>query len=145
MPTLCSDFIPAGKGIVLHSENGVIGYGRLAGEGEENPFAVNAGGQHVVLEPYASIVRHDDSFAVVRKGLLDVAVLGAYEVGANGDLANWKLAGRKGAVIGSAHFESSLAPPLRVVCSIITNTRWAQAAMSIAPPIPPPLRPASSS
>jgi 3-oxoacid CoA-transferase len=102
MPTLCSDFIPAGQNIVLHSENGVIGYGRLAGEGEEDPFAVNAGGQHVVLEPYASIVRHDDSFAVVRKGLLDVAVLGAYEVGANGDLANWKLAGRKGGGIGGA-------------------------------------------
>ena len=102
MPTMCSDFIPAGQDIVLHSENGVIGYGRLAGQGEEDPFAVNAGGQHVLLEPYASIVRHDESFAVVRQGMLDVAVLGAYEVGANGDLANWKTGGRKGGGIGGA-------------------------------------------
>jgi 3-oxoacid CoA-transferase len=102
MPTMCSDYIPAGQGIILHSENGVIGYGRLATAGEESPYLVNAGGQHVILEPYASIVHHADSFSVVRKGMLDVAVLGAYEVGANGDLANWKTAGRKGGGIGGA-------------------------------------------
>jgi 3-oxoacid CoA-transferase B subunit len=99
---MCSDYIPSGRDIILHAENGVIGYGRLANEEEASPYLVNAGGQHVVLEDYASIVHHSDSFAVVRSGMLDVAVLGAYEVGANGDLANWKTAGRKGGGIGGA-------------------------------------------
>ena len=121
MPTMCSDFIPAGSGIVLHSENGVIGYGRLAGPDEADPNAVNAGGAHVLLEPHASIVRHDDSFAVVRKGLLDVAVLGAYEVGANGDLANWKVAGRKGGGIGGAMDIAACAQ--RVFVMMEHNTR----------------------
>jgi 3-oxoacid CoA-transferase B subunit len=106
MPTMCSDYIEAHKNIILHSENGVIGYGRMRSEGEVLPewgtYSVNAGGQQVDLQPYASIVHHSDSFAIVRKGMLDVAVLGAYEVGANGDLANWKTAGRKGGGIGGA-------------------------------------------
>ena len=102
MPTMCSSYLPAEKTIILHSENGVIGYGREATLDEATPYVVNAGGQPVLLQEFASIVHHGDSFAIIRKGMLDVAVLGAYEVGANGDLANWKLAGRRGGGIGGA-------------------------------------------
>jgi 3-oxoacid CoA-transferase B subunit len=80
----------------------VIGYGRNATDEEAGPYTVNAGVTPVLLEPFASIVHHADSFALVRQGMLDAAILGAYEVAANGDFANWKLAGRKGGGIGGA-------------------------------------------
>jgi 3-oxoacid CoA-transferase B subunit len=102
MPTLCSDFIPEGRFIVFHSENGVIGYGPNTTVEEATPYVVNAGVQPVLLMPYASIVHHSDAFGVIRRGLLNVGVLGAYEVSTNGDFANWKTAGRKGGGIGGA-------------------------------------------
>jgi 3-oxoacid CoA-transferase B subunit len=102
MPTMCSDFIPVDRRVIFHSENGVIGYGRRATEEEVGPYIVNAGVQPVELTPYASIVHHADSFALIRGGRLNAAVLGAYEVAANGDFANWRLAGRKGGGIGGA-------------------------------------------
>ena len=102
MPTLCSDFVPAGRRVIFHSENGVIGYGRNAAPEEADPHVVNAGVNPVVLEPFASILHHADAFAVIRRGLLDVGVLGAYEAAANGDFANWKTAGRFGGGIGGA-------------------------------------------
>ncbi len=102
MPTMCSDYVPSDRAIILHSENGVIGYGPMASEEETGPYVVNAGVQPVLLTPYASIVHHADSFAIVRSGRIDVAVLGAYEAASNGDFANWKVAGRKGGGIGGA-------------------------------------------
>jgi len=103
MPTMCSDFLPADRFIVLHSENGLIGYGRNATVEEATPYVVNAGTFPVLLQPFASIVHHADAFAVIRSGRLDVGVLGAYEVGANGDLANWKTSReKKGGGIGGA-------------------------------------------
>jgi len=102
MPTMCSDHVPAGREVIFHSENGIIGYGRHAVGDEISPYLVNAGGETVILEPGGAIVHHADSFGVVRSGRIDAAVLGAYEVGANGDVANWKLAGAKGGGIGGA-------------------------------------------
>ncbi len=102
MPTMCSDFLPAGRSVIFHSENGVIGYGRTATVEEATPYVVNAGVQPVLLADFASIVHHSDAFGIIRRGLLDVAVLGAYETAANGDFANWKTAGRKGGGIGGA-------------------------------------------
>jgi len=102
MPTLCSDFIPAERTVILHSENGVIGYGRIATVAEAGPYIVNAGLQPVLLRPFASIMHHADGFGVIRAGHLDVGVLGAYEAAMNGDFANWKTAGRKGGGIGGA-------------------------------------------
>jgi 3-oxoacid CoA-transferase B subunit len=102
MPTMCSDFVPRDREIILHSENGVIGYGRNATVEEAGPYIVNAGVFPVLLEPYACIVHHADAFGVIRRGMLDVGVLGAYEVAVNGDFANWKTAGRKGGGIGGA-------------------------------------------
>ena len=102
MPTLCSNYDFGEKDSVFHSENGVIGYGLLAPEGEEDLHLVNAGGQYVTLKQGAAIVHHADSFSLIRGGHLDVTVLGAYEVAENADFANWKTAGRKGGGIGGA-------------------------------------------
>ena len=103
MPTMCSDYVPADRTVVFHAENGVIGYGPRAATMEEaSPDLTNAGGQAVTLKNYASFVHHADSFALVRRGLLSAAVLGAYEVGANGDIANWRLPGNRGGGIGGA-------------------------------------------
>lgn len=102
MPTLCSNYNFRGKTIIFHSENWVIGYGPLAAEGNEDRHLVNAGGQYVTLNSFASIVHHADAFAIIRAGLIDVTVLGAYEVSENGDFANWKLPGKKGGGIGGA-------------------------------------------
>jgi 3-oxoacid CoA-transferase B subunit len=103
MPTMCSDFLPADKFIVLHSENGLIGYGRAASVEEAGPYVVNAGVLPVLLLDYAAILHHADAFGVIRGGRLDVGVLGAYEVAANGDFANWKTGvDKKGGGIGGA-------------------------------------------
>ena len=102
MPTLCSNYDFGDTDILFQSENGVIGYGPLAAEGEEDVHLVNAGGQHVTLQPGAAIIHHADSFSIIRAGYVDVTVMGAYEVAENGDFANWKTAGRKGGGIGGA-------------------------------------------
>src|SRR2546429_6693196 len=101
-PNLWSNFEFGDKEIIFHAENGVIGYGPLTGPGNEDLHLVNAGGQHVTLRPGAAIVHHADSFGLIRSGRIDVTVLGAYEVAANGDFANWKMAGQKGGGIGGA-------------------------------------------
>ena len=101
IPTMCSN-TPITADIIYHSENGVIGYGPLAAPGEEDMHLVNAGGQHVTLKPEAAVVHHADSFAIIRAGRIDVTVMGAYEVAATGDFANWKVAGAKGGGIGGA-------------------------------------------
>ena len=102
MPTLCSNYIDNSKEIIFHSENGVIGYGPLAPEGQEDKHLVNAGGQNVTATPGMAIVHHADSFALIRKGMVDVTVMGAYEVAENGDFANWRIPNRKGGGIGGA-------------------------------------------
>jgi len=102
MPTLCSNYVDPNKDIIFHSENGVIGYGPLAPEGQENPHLVNAGGQNVTARAGMAIVHHADSFALIRGGMIDVTVLGAYEVAENGDFANWRIPVRKGGGIGGA-------------------------------------------
>ena len=102
MPTLCSNYDFGDKQIIFHSENGVIGYGPLAAEGEEDLHLVNASSQYVTIATGAAIVHHADSFAIIRGGHLDATVLGAYEVAENGDFANYKTVGRKGGGIGGA-------------------------------------------
>ena len=102
IPTLCSNYSQGDKEIIYHSENGVIGYGSIYPRGDEDLQLVNAGGQYVSLVPGASIVHHADSFAIIRGGMLDLTVMGAYEVAENGDFANWKTEGRKGGGIGGA-------------------------------------------
>ena len=102
MPTLCSNYVDPTKSFINQSENGVIGYGPLAAEGQEDRHLVNAGGQHVTAEPGMAIVHHADSFGIIRGGMIDVTVMGAYEVAENGDFANWRIPSRKGGGIGGA-------------------------------------------
>jgi 3-oxoacid CoA-transferase B subunit len=102
MPTLCSNYVDPNKQLIFHSENGVIGYGPLVTPEEADRHLVNAGGQHVRATPGMAIVHHADSFALIRKGMVDVTVMGAYEVAENGDFANWRIPTRKGGGIGGA-------------------------------------------
>jgi len=102
IPTLTSNCDFGDKEIIFHSENGVVGYGPLAAPGKEDLHLVNAGGQHVTMNPGSAIVHHADAFGMIRGGRIDVTVLGAYEVAENGDFANWKTAGQKGGGIGGA-------------------------------------------
>ncbi|MDE2228264.1 MAG: 3-oxoacid CoA-transferase subunit B [Alphaproteobacteria bacterium] len=89
LPTLCGDYIPKGREIVFHSENGVLGTGPAPKKGEEDPDLINAGKQLVTLVPGGSYFHHNDAFLMIRGGHLDLALLGAFEVAENGDLANW--------------------------------------------------------
>lgn len=102
IPTLCSNYDFKDKTIIFHSENGILGYGSIAPVGEENVHLVNAGNDYVTLVPETAIVHHADSFAIIRGSHVDVVVMGAYEVAENGDLANWKIGGRRGGAIGGA-------------------------------------------
>ena len=89
LPTLVADYLPKGREVILHSENGVLGIGPKPAEGAEDPDLVNAGKQPVTLLPGGSYFHHADSFAMIRGRHLDYAVLGAFQVSAAGDLANW--------------------------------------------------------
>ena len=91
MPTMVSEFLPAGREAMFHAENGILGIGHKAAKGQEDPDLINAGGQAVTLVPGSSFFHHADSFAMIRGGHIDIAVLGAYEVSERGDLANWHL------------------------------------------------------
>ncbi len=121
MPTLCSNYVDPSRDIITHSENGVIGYGPLAEEGKEDGHLVNAGGQFVTAQHGMSILHHADSFAVIRGGMVDVTVMGAYEVAENGDFANWRIPSRKGGGIGGAMDLAACAK--RVFIAMEHNTR----------------------
>ena len=89
LPTAVANHLGADKEIVLHSENGVIGMGPAPAEGDEDYDLINAGKQPVTLLPGGCFFHHADSFAMMRGGHLDVCVLGAFQLSATGDLANW--------------------------------------------------------
>ena len=89
IPTRVSDFVPMGREVIFHSENGVIGAGPAPAADQINPYLVNAGTQPITLITGAALVHHADSFAIARGGHLDLCVLGAFEVAENGDIANW--------------------------------------------------------
>ena len=103
IPTLVANFLPPDVSIVLHAENGILGYGGItANETDFDQDQINAGGQPVTLNPGAAFFDSATSFAMVRGGHLDVTVLGGLQVSAKGDLANWALPGRPGGAIGGA-------------------------------------------
>ena len=89
IPTMVADHVPPEREVILHSENGILGMGPAPAPDAVNPWLVNAGKQPVTLRPGGSFFHHADSFAMIRGGHIDLCVLGAFEVAANGDVANW--------------------------------------------------------
>ena len=89
LPTNVANYLPSDKEIFLHSENGLLGMGPAPAPGEEDEDLINAGKQAVTLLTGGAYFHHADSFAMMRGGHLDICVLGAFQVSAKGDLANW--------------------------------------------------------
>jgi len=89
LPTMVADYLPAGREIILHTENGLLGMGPAPAKGQEDWDLINAGKQAVTALPGAAFFHHADSFSMMRGGHLDICVLGAFQVSNKGDLANW--------------------------------------------------------
>lgn len=101
-PEMVAAFEVPGRTIVYHTENGVLGFGGAPDAGDEDWDLINAGKKAITLKPGASFFHHADSFAMVRGGHLDVAILGAYQVAQTGDLANWRVGSKGVPAVGGA-------------------------------------------
>ncbi len=93
---------PEGREAIFHTENGILDFGEAPPPGEEDWDLINAGKKAVTLKPGAAFFHHADSFSMVRGGHLDVAILGAYQVAQNGDLANWRVGAKGVPAVGGA-------------------------------------------
>ena len=122
-PTLVANHLPAGIEVILHSENGILGMGRAPAAGQEDYDLINAGKQPVTLLPGGAFFHHADSFGMMRGGHLDICVLGAFQVSATGDLANWST-GEKDAIpaVGGAMDLAIGAKQTWVMMDLLTKT-----------------------
>ena len=121
LPTLVADYLPDDGSVWFHSENGLLGMGPFPFEGEEDPQLINAGKQTVTVVPGGSIFDSATSFAMIRGGHVDLAVLGAMQVAMNGDLANWSIPGGKTMGIGGAMDLASGAERILVLTQHVTK------------------------
>jgi 3-oxoadipate CoA-transferase, beta subunit len=101
-PEMVARYQPPGRQAIFHTENGILNFGESPASGEEDWDLINAGKKAVTLKPGAAFFHHADSFAMVRGGHLDVAILGALQVAENGDLANWRVGTKGVPAVGGA-------------------------------------------
>ena len=111
-PTLCSNFVPAGREVLFHSENGALGFGDVYTMGDGDPNLVNASGQSVKVQPGMSIFEHAEFFAIIR---------GGFQVSEKGDLANWFIPKRQIGIIGGAMDLASYAKIVIIIMSHVAK------------------------
>jgi 3-oxoadipate CoA-transferase beta subunit len=121
LPVHCSDYLRPGVDVTLQSENGVVGVGPLAAPDKADTDLVDAGSRRITLMPGGSIIDSSWSFAMIRGGHIDVTILGAFEVAANGDLANWDMRTNRGPLVGGAMDLAACAREVRVIMEHVTR------------------------
>lgn len=121
LPTLVPRYIPDGREVVLHSENGMLGIGPPPAPGEEDPELIDASKNQVTLVPGGCYCSHSEAFVMITGGHIDVTLLGAFEVSEGGDLANWAIPGDKIPAVGGAMDLAAGARRVLVMCRHVTS------------------------